>query len=779
MVMRQKVFEANNKGLFDVAVGEGNISSGFATELQNARVSVNGEVSKRRGRVFFNSKPFPWAVGSSIDTYDVINMDDSVQMYGLNNEEFGFSLTLASDENIQYAQFNLDKVGTPTGACRVRIYASTGTVGTDSLPTGPVLATSTDVFAEDITGSFALHDFTFEEPFVATSGDYIFLLEYVGGDSNNYIRVGVDSTPGNAGSNVIFSNTRGSGWVADATRDVVFNLFKAGPDIISLILFEGDFVDNYEVLAQADTQVRKYDPTTGGFDILVKGGLTENCRLSWTMFSGHLVMSNGVDPMFKYGYVQQPLNPTTGVVTSGAKAGRTYYVTITYKTANGETISSTETEQIIGANDLLTVASPLALPGVTHYNVYHHTVSGDLKLQTATPIAIGVDYTEDSGALHDGVSIPSSNTAWFAVDNLGSPPKAKYVFALNARVWASGIPNNNTRFRGCSVANDDDWTTSSDSVDIDLAGSLARGDQIKGINRLGQSGTLILGLKNHIVTYSVPTVFSDISIDKIVYNSGVMSHRGMDEVGIDNYIIETAGLNSLKNEIIVQGLKTKKLSDNIKDRLVPLLEKIVDPDEVNAVNHKAENEFIIAIPSLSRRYVYNYSIKAWMEDRDVTINGMVTTPSAELLSAGTSGRVYREYRDSNGDDVWADGDNTKPISFQWDTPWLWLDSIQTKKMFKYFRFKGSGAAGLFDLDIYYDFSNTAYKTFYLQSVGSDFDSVDWDDAYWDFPDINKVLVPMIGMGKAIKFSFRSNHKTSMGIAFYGVSYVPSGIRAND
>ena len=51
MVMRQKVFEANNKGLFDVAVGEGNISSGYATELQNARVSINGEVSKRRGRV--------------------------------------------------------------------------------------------------------------------------------------------------------------------------------------------------------------------------------------------------------------------------------------------------------------------------------------------------------------------------------------------------------------------------------------------------------------------------------------------------------------------------------------------------------------------------------------------------------------------------------------------------------------------------------------------------------------------------------------------------------
>ena len=54
MAMKQKIFEGNNKGLFDIAVGEGNISADFATELQNARVAINGEVSKRRGRKFYN-----------------------------------------------------------------------------------------------------------------------------------------------------------------------------------------------------------------------------------------------------------------------------------------------------------------------------------------------------------------------------------------------------------------------------------------------------------------------------------------------------------------------------------------------------------------------------------------------------------------------------------------------------------------------------------------------------------------------------------------------------
>ena len=67
--MRQKVFESNNKGLFDIAVGEGNISADYATELQNARVALNGEVSKRRGRTLFNTVAAGHAAGNSIDTY--------------------------------------------------------------------------------------------------------------------------------------------------------------------------------------------------------------------------------------------------------------------------------------------------------------------------------------------------------------------------------------------------------------------------------------------------------------------------------------------------------------------------------------------------------------------------------------------------------------------------------------------------------------------------------------------------------------------------------------
>ena len=484
------------------------------------------------------------------------------------------------------------------------------------------------------------------------------------------------------------------------------------------MIYDGNYPGSYEVLAQAGTSLLRYTSSSGAFDTTVKSGLTANKKLNWTMFNNKMILTNGTDNPFKYGYTSRPFQPTTGTTTSGSKAARAYYVAVTYVTANGESVASEEKTQVISINDLLTVNSPVTLAGATHWNVYHHTVSGSLKLQNASPIAIGTNYTETTGALNDGAAPPTTHTGWYVVDLADNPPKGKYVYSLNNRVWVAGMKDERTRFSGCAVDNEDDWSTASDYVNIDLAAVLARGDTITGLGRLGQTNSLIIGLNNHIVTYNVPATFNDIAIDKQVFNTGVMSHRGIDEVGLDNYIVETEGLNSIKMELIVQGLKTKKLSDRVRDRINPLLEDVADPSEVNVVNHKAENEFWINIPSISRRYIYNYEIKAWMEDRDVKIFQSVRTPDNEILSAGAGGRVYREYTDSAGVDVYGDGDNNANVSWKWQTPWLWFDNISIKKLFKYFQFKGTGAAGLFNLDVSFDFENTSYKTCLLYTSPS-------------------------------------------------------------
>ena len=779
--MKQKVFESNNKGLFDIAVGEGNISADYATELQNARVALNGEVSKRRGRTLFNTVAAGHAAGNSIDTYASGNKSAQISMYSTTNEQVGFAITLAGDKNIQTVDFFLDKVGTPTAdsVMKAKIYAVTGSVGTSGLPTGSLLATSIDVDVSVLTGTFAFVQFTFEEPYAATAGNFAIFLEYNSGDASNYVRIGTDSSSPTHGSNAFATNTVGSGWAADTTQDIIFKLDSAGPKIDSLMIYEGDYPDTFEVLVQADTRLLRYSSTTGGFSTVIKTGLTAAYQLNWTMFRTKLCMSNGTDNPFKYGYMPKPATPTTGTSASGTKAGRTYYVAVTYITANGESIPSEEATQVIAINNVLTVTSPLSIVGATGYNVYHHTVSGALKLQTASPLAIGANYTETTGSLNDGAVVPTANTAWHVTDLADIPPKGKYIIALNSRLWISGVPGRDTKFTGSAVDDEDDWTTASDFVDIDLAGVLARGDAITGLGRLGQSGKLIVGLRNHIVTYSVPAVFNDIAIDKIVYNTGLMGHRAMDEVGLDNYLVEPEGVNSVKAELIIQGLRTKKLSDNIRDRINPLLKAVANPDEVNVVNNKIHNEFWINIPSISRRYVYDYSIKAWMEDRDITTYQSVRTPDGDILSGGANGRVYKEYQSATNVDVYADGGDNTNVNWRWDTPWLWLNNIGIKKIFKYFQFKGSGAAGTFKLETFFDFESTPYSTFYLQTTPSKWGDVEWGAAYWDFPDVNKVLIPMIGMGRAVKFSFTADHKTDISIAFYGVKYVPSGHKAND
>ncbi len=966
MALRQKIFESNNKGLFDVAVGEGNISPNYATELQNSRVALNGEVSKRRGRVFFNDVAIHHAAGNSVDTYASSNQSGTVSMYSANNEDVGFAVTLSSDESIQSVKFWLKKSGSPTGLMRAKIYASTGTVGSTGVPTGDILKTSLELDSADLTTSFAFVEFTFETPHAVSAGDVCFVLDYRGGNASNYIILGTDSSSPTHGSNAFKSNTADSGWVQDA-QDIIFDLFRAGPDVIGLMVYDGNYPSTYEVLAQADTRLLRYTASTGAFDTVVKSGLTLNKKLNWTMFNNKMILSNGTDNPFKYGYTPKPFAPTTGTSASGIKAVRTYYVTVTYVTAYGESVASQEATQAIGisyvpipaipttgvttdgsklsrtyyvsttyitgngestptafgaagtavltgdavtsvtptasgdsystaptvtfsggggssaagtavltggqvtsitigsggsgytsaptvafsggektqaigGNDVLTVTSPSAstgathynvyhhtvsgalklqnvspivigtdytettgslndgalpptshtgsygyaltvtspvtLPGATHYNVYHHTVSGSLKLQTSTPLAIGVNYTE-AVSLNDGAAPPTAHTGWYAVDLADNPPKGKYVYALNNRVWVSGVAEESTRFSGSAVDNEDDWSTPSDYVNIDLSAVLARGDTITGLARLGQTSSLIIGLQNHIVTYSVPATFNDIAIDKQIFNTGVMSHRGMDEVGLDNYIVEREGLNSVKMELIVQGLKTRKLSDNIRDRINPLLKSIADPDEVNVVNHKAENEFWINVPSLSKRFVYDYEIKAWMEDRGVKIFQSVRTPDNDILSAGVNGRVSREYETASGGNVYGDGNNNTSVSWEWETPWLWFDNISIKKLFKYFQFKGSGSGGLFNLDVFFDFETQSYKTFYLQSTPAKWGTSDWDGSYWDFPDVNKVLIPMIGMGRSIRFKFSANHKADLSISFYGVKYANAGFRAND
>jgi hypothetical protein len=102
-----------------------------------------------------------------------------------------------------------------------------------------------------------------------------------------------------------------------------------------------------------------------------------------------------------FGYMPTPAAPTLSSTAGGSLAAATYYATITYTDATGESAHSAEASLAVAADNLLVVTSPAsAPPDVTGYNVYVATTSGGEVLQnTGGPIAIGSNWTLPTSGL--------------------------------------------------------------------------------------------------------------------------------------------------------------------------------------------------------------------------------------------------------------------------------------------------------------------------------------------------------------------------------------------
>ena len=88
-----------------------------------------------------------------------------------------------------------------------------------------------------------------------------------------------------------------------------------------------------------------------------------------------------------------PATPSLTAQAGGSLAAGTVYVKTTYVNAYGETIASAQASVSVTANQEVVVASPAAEGNATGYNVYASSSSGGEVLQTATPVAIGTNFT--------------------------------------------------------------------------------------------------------------------------------------------------------------------------------------------------------------------------------------------------------------------------------------------------------------------------------------------------------------------------------------------------
>ena len=123
------------------------------------------------------------------------------------------------------------KSGSP-GNLRAYLYAHTGTFGTSSLPTGPILDQSDSYAASNVNegDNFILHTFTGFSGYTLVNGTKycIVLVAYDGTwDDNNKIYVADDNTSPTHGGNCVYYNA--GEWKINNVIDIIFYVYGVTP----------------------------------------------------------------------------------------------------------------------------------------------------------------------------------------------------------------------------------------------------------------------------------------------------------------------------------------------------------------------------------------------------------------------------------------------------------------------------------------------------------------------------------------------------------------------
>lgn len=161
-----------------------------------------------------------------METYALVNGDQNIRLSSADNQGIAQSFT-GNGAKITRCVVNMRAFGTITGNIVAKIYAISGTSGTDSVPTGSALATSDTIDVTTIaSGVNQNYTFNFSgaNQFQTVNGtNYSLSIEYSGGDASNNVGVVVDaSSPTDDGNN---STLVSSVWSAITTQDLCFELY--------------------------------------------------------------------------------------------------------------------------------------------------------------------------------------------------------------------------------------------------------------------------------------------------------------------------------------------------------------------------------------------------------------------------------------------------------------------------------------------------------------------------------------------------------------------------
>lgn len=170
------------------------------------------------------------------DSYSESNYVDAV----IKLDNVGAKATMQSftgnGKTLDSCKFYLSKTGSPTGNAVAKIYAHSGTFGTNSVPTGSALATSDNLDVSGVTGSFALYTLLFSGAnriTLANGTNYCLVIEYTGGDASNYISSAQDSTSPTHAGNRANQNPSNTWFNNSSTRDSIFYIYSVSAKVFT------------------------------------------------------------------------------------------------------------------------------------------------------------------------------------------------------------------------------------------------------------------------------------------------------------------------------------------------------------------------------------------------------------------------------------------------------------------------------------------------------------------------------------------------------------------
>lgn len=206
-------------------------------------------------------------VTSIIDSYSEINQN-STNTLSVGFFEAGQTFNVADDTILSKATFYIKKSSTPTGNAYAKIYAITGSSGTDAVPTGAALATSDAVNVSGLTTSYALTDFTFSgaNKITLSAGiQYAVSIYYDGAAGLKQLIVGDSTTITHSGNAYTMTD---AGVYSAINKDLCFYVYgntiipvtsdivMQSPVAASLTSFKSSvaFVDNGRIHARLETK---------------------------------------------------------------------------------------------------------------------------------------------------------------------------------------------------------------------------------------------------------------------------------------------------------------------------------------------------------------------------------------------------------------------------------------------------------------------------------------------------------------------------------------------